>query len=77
MPIDERKLQSIITSLDSVKSAYEEKIYDIAKVQTELEAIKITNSGIPVDPGTGMTITDERRQLVYDCCVKEAKKLLA
>lgn len=74
--IDEDELEIITRSLEAFKATLYEEMGIVDRVLNELGSIKFTDSGRPIDSGTGMPITDERRQLIYDCCMKEARKLL-
>lgn len=74
--VDDEKLEILIKSLQAYRSAMYLRMQKIESVIHELSSIEYVDGDI-IDPGTGMAMTDERRQLVYDCCVKEAEKLLA
>ncbi len=76
MAIDEGTLDSTIIELQLKITSMEGEVQKGRNALYGLIGIQLRNGEKPNDPGTGATITDERRQDVYDNCKPKADAVI-
>ncbi len=76
MAINEETLNSTITELQEKITSMERDVQSGRSALFGLIGIQLKNEEKPVDPGTGVEITDARRQDVYDNCKPKADAII-
>lgn len=76
MAINEGTLDSTIEELQIKISSMEAEVQKGRNALYGLIGIQLKNGEKPKDAGTGVTITDERRQDVYDNCKPKADAII-
>ena len=74
--IDEDNLTVIIRSLQSLRAGHKESIHTISSILQGLQEITLVDGQNPTDSSTGQTMTQERRDEVYDKCLPVVNELL-
>lgn len=78
MPVDNTVILAKISALEAKKQSLKKTEGDIRNSIFEFESIQANPDGsIPIDTGTGVVMTDERRQKIYDMQIAIANGLLS
>ncbi len=74
--IDEVILQTKFNKLNDLRTSTRTRLSKIEHLMNSLGSIRIINE-TPKDKMTGQTITEARRQAIYDACAPVADALIA
>ena len=75
--IDENTLETKISKISILVENLETTSIMAKKVKEALISIKLKDGNLPKDQNTGIQITTEWRQTIYDDCVTQAEALLS
>ena len=77
MPVDDVNLGKLVTSLRGLAATYDQRRRQALDILAGLEKIELHGDGtIPLDADTGQTMTQARRDEIYDKCLAPAEALL-
>ena len=76
MPVDERELDVLITSLAALRDGCRQTASDADACLATLNKIRQVDGANPTDPDTHAAMTQARRNEVYDGCLPAANQLL-
>ena len=76
MGVDEEQLQNIIIGLKASAAGHNETSNIMIQMARTFEKIELENGSPKTDEDTGQTMTQARRDEIYDKCIQEAKRLL-
>lgn len=82
MAVNEENLKVLIVSLYALYEGFKEKSEQTANIIRSFKKIELvkeegsSSSSLPIDADTGQTITQDRRDEIYDKCIGSANELL-
>ena len=76
MTIHNDIIETTVNSLNGVMESKVREVERIGSIINGLNAIKELNGSPPVDRFLGETMTEERRQTIYDNCMAKAINIL-
>lgn len=76
MAVDEQNLKILLRSLRSQIAYHNQKITECDRTYNTLAKTQLVDDALPTDRDTGATMTQARRDEIYDACLPIANELL-